>query len=424
MIGRRNQEMGLLLLVLIVALIGFLLVQLSRTPSPSTPPAAGLAALVILPFFVLHLLERRLAPEADPLLLPLAAFLTSLGTMMLYRLKPELVSRQSLWITLGALGALGILLFLKDYAKLENYKYLCALSGITLLLSPALFGEEIRGAKLWLRAGQLSFQPAEVGKILLVIFLAAYLKDKGRLLSLAERRLLRIPVPDLKHFGPLLTMWAISLAILILEKDLGSSLLFFGIFLAMLYVATGREMYSIIGCCLFLAGATACYLIFGHVQMRIDIWLNPWQDVAKSGYQIVQSLFAIANGGLFGTGLGLGYPNYIPAVHTDFIFSALAEELGLAGGLGVLAAYLLFAHRGFRLALETEDEFGKLLAVGLTSTFLLQALVIIGGATKLIPLTGITLPLMSYGGSSILSNFILLGLLLAISQKTAQGRGT
>jgi cell division protein FtsW len=158
--------------------------------------------------------------------------------------------------------------------------------------------------------------------------------------------------------------------------------------------------------------------------MRIDIWLNPWQDVAKSGYQIVQSLFAIANGGLFGTGLGLGYPNYIPAVHTDFIFSALAEELGLAGGLGVLAAYLLFAHRGFRLALETEDEFGKLLAVGLTSTFLLQALVIIGGATKLIPLTGITLPLMSYGGSSILSNFILLGLLLAISQKTAQGRGT
>jgi cell division protein FtsW len=305
----------------------------------------------------------------------------------------------------------------KNYTRLKDYKYVFALVGLVLLIAPMLAGTEKYGARLWLNIGGVSFQPSEIAKILMVIFLAAYLEEKRELLAIANKKLLGIWLPPFKHFGPLLLMWLISLAILIFEKDLGSSLLFFGIFLSMIYIATGRRIYIISGIILFLLGATTCYYLFAHVQIRIDIWLNPWVDVAGKGYQIAQSLFAIASGDLAGTGLGRGFPTYIPAVHTDFIFSALAEEMGFMGGLAVITAYLLFICRGFRIALTSKDEFGKLLAAGLASAFALQVFIIIGGVTKLIPLTGITLPFMSYGGSSILANFVLLALFLAISQK-------
>lgn len=413
---RRNQELGALLIVFCITFLGFCLICLLQEPN-ITPEVGFLTAAIVVPFLLVHLTERFFLSQSDPLLIPLTAFLSSLGLIIIYRLKPGLFNLQSLWILIGAAFLVASLFLAKNYVKLKDYKYVFALLGLVLLLAPTLVGTEKYGAKLWLSIGGISFQPSEIAKICMVIFLAAYLEEKRDLLAIANRKFLNIWLPAFKHFGPLLLMWLISLAVLVLEKDLGSSLLFFGIFLSMLYVATGRKIYVASGIVLFLIGATSCYYLFPHVQTRIDIWLNPWQDVAGKGYQIVQSLFAVASGDLSGTGLGRGYPTYIPAVHTDFIFSALAEELGLMGGMAVIIAYLLFICRGFRVALTGKDEFGKLLAVGLASAFALQVFIIIGGATKLIPLTGITLPFMSYGGTSILANFILLALLLAISER-------
>ena len=414
--NKRNREIGLLLLVFLCASIGAILVDISDVGGVSLG-AIFLVGILFLLFLAAHLSCRFFLPKADYSFLPCAFLLVSLGTIMIYRLKPSLIWLQLLWVGIGILAITFVLILFggKNYRLLENYKYICVLTGISLLLSPVFFGKEIYGAKLWLIIGPLSFQPAEIAKLLIIIFLAAYLKEKSELLSTATRRVGKIDVPDLKHFGPLLVMWVISLVILVLEKDLGSSLLFFGTFLAMLYVATGRTAYVIAGGALFFAGAAACYGIFPHVQTRIDIWLNPWFDVTGKGYQIVQSLFAIASGGISGSGLGRGFPFHIPAVHTDFIFSAICEELGLLGGVAVASVYLLIVYRGLKVGLQTEDVFGKLLAVGLTSVFAIQSWVIMAGVTKLIPLTGITLPFMSYGGSSILSNFILLGLLLSIS---------
>ncbi len=420
--NKRNQELGVMLLAFCIAFLGFYLVYLFQE-SRVTTEVGYLAAAIIGPFLLVHVVERFLVKRSDPLLLPLTAFLTSLSLIMIYRLKPNLFNQQSSWIFVGVMFLIGSLFLVRDYTKLKEYKYVFALGGVALLLAPMLVGTEKYGAKLWLTFWGVSFQPSEIAKLFMVIFLAAYLEEKRELLSFANRKILGVWFPPFKHFGPLLLMWLISLAILVFEKDLGSSLLFFGIFLSMLYVATGRKIYVAFGIMLFISGAAICYFIFAHVRTRIDIWLNPWVDVAGSGYQIAQSLFAIASGDLAGTGLGRGFPNYIPAVHTDFIFSALAEELGLAGGFAVITAYLLFISRGFRVALVNRDEFGKLLAVGLASAFALQVFIIIGGVTKLIPLTGITLPFMSYGGSSILANFILLALLLVISQR-ANTEGT
>ncbi|MDO8886812.1 FtsW/RodA/SpoVE family cell cycle protein [Candidatus Oleimmundimicrobium sp.] len=420
MLNKRNRETILFLLVFLCVLIGVILVDLSNFGGISMGAVFFIGILFLL-FLAAHLSCRFFLPNADYFFLPSAFFLVSLGTIMIYRLKPDLVWLQLLWVGLSILATMLVLIFFggKNYRLIKNYKYVCALTGVVLLLLPAFLGREIHGAKLWLRIGSLSFQPAEVAKILIIIFLAAYLKEKSELLSTVTRRVGKIGVPDLKHFGPLLVMWAVSLIILIFEKDLGSSLLFFGTFLAILYVATGRVAYIIAGGALFVVGATACYGFFPHVQTRIDIWLNPWLDANGKGYQIAQSLFAIASGGISGSGLGQGFPLHIPAVHTDFIFSAICEELGFLGGVAVSVVYLLIAYRGLKVGLQTEDIFGKLLAVGLTSIFAIQSWVIMAGVTRLIPLTGITLPFMSYGGSSMLSNFILLGFLLSISAETS-----
>lgn len=417
--SKKNQELIILLIVLGLIFLGLTLVKLPDTKTIK-PETLSLAGGLILLFLLFYLAIRWLLPASDPLLIPLTALLCGLGLTMIYRIKPELVASQVLWISLGITAAITVCWLFKRYQILQNYKYLSATTGLILLLAPATqLGYERYGAKLWLRLGAFSFQPSEIAKILIIIFLAAYLNEKRELLATATRRIFGMWIPHLKYFGPLITMWLISLLILIYEKDLGSSLLFFGVFLAMIYISTQRLIYAISGSALFLSGAYLCYQVYGHVQTRVNIWLNPWIDPAGQGYQITQSLFAIASGGLTGTGLSLGFPTKIPAVHTDFVFSAACEELGLIGGVGIIIAYLLFTYRGFKIALSVDDGFGKMLAAGLTTAFGLQSFVIIGGVTKLIPLTGVTLPFMSYGGSSILSNFILVGLLLIISHSAS-----
>jgi len=411
----RNRELVLLFFALIVIAIGFLLG--AHTTSLPVELALRLAGFLGAVFIGLHVANRIFVTYADPLLLSLTAFICGLGLIMVWRLRPDLATAQSIWILIGAIAAIVTLLVARRYQMLKDFKYIWAIGGVMLLFAPIFFGVERGGARLWLVLGPITFQPAEIAKICFVFFLASYLNEKRELLSISTKRVFGLWMPEPKHLGPLVAMWLISLIILVLERDLGTSLLFFGLFLAMIYVATGRPIYVSIGTSLFVVGAIACYFAFSHVQARFDIWLNPWVDPAGKGYQIIQSIFAIASGGLAGTGLGLGHPTLIPAVQTDFIFSAIAEELGLLGGVAVIMAYLLFITRGLKIALSADDDFGRLVATGLVSVFALQTFVILGGTTKLIPLTGVTLPYMSYGGSSILMNFILLALLLVISAK-------
>lgn len=414
----RNTELILLLFALAIVTAGFFLI--AQTTGEPTAVALKLAGILAAGFLAVHVVERIFVKFADPVLLPLAAALSGLGLAFVWRLKPNLGLAQSVWLAGGAVALILALVILRRYQFLKDYKYLWALGGVALLFAPIFIGAERGGAKLWLDFGPISFQPAEIAKVSFVFFLAAYLEQKRELLAISTKRIAGLWAPEPKHLGPLLFMWLISLAILVLERDLGTSLLFFGLFLAMLYVATGRTMYVSIGSLLFAGGATICYFLFSHVQTRVDIWLNPWLDPSGKGYQIVQSLFAIAGGGLTGTGLGLGHPGLIPAVQTDFIFSAVAEELGLLGGVAVILCYLLFVARGLKIALTAADDFGRLVAVGLSCVFALQSFSILGGVTKLIPLTGVTLPFMSYGGSSILMNFILLAMLLAISNRAGE----
>jgi peptidoglycan glycosyltransferase len=296
--------------------------------------------------------------------------------------------------------------------SLARYKYTVMVGGLVLLLMPAVIGREVNGAKLWIRFGQMSFQPGEVAKILIVLFLAAYLAENRELLSVSTRRWLGLRIPEPRTLGPLLLMWALSLLVLVFERDLGSSLLFFAIFLLMLHTATGRASYVAVGLALFGAGATVAYHLFGHVRTRIDIWLDPFADAAGKGYQLVQSLFALAAGGLTGVGLGAGLPSRIPYVTTDFVFSAIGEELGLLGGGAIVLLFLVFAIRGLATAARAKTDMAAFTAVGLVAAIALQAFVIVGGVTRLIPLTGVTLPFVSYGGSSLLSSFVALGLLL------------
>lgn len=410
---RRGYELGALVLALAIGALAFLLVDAGKEGALSTNGVVLSLGLVVT-FFLLHLLIRWRAPKADQVILPTVALLSGLGAAAIYRIDPDLGRAQITWFAVGGAAAAAALIVLRRYENLKNYKYLIALAGLMLLLAP-IATHDRNGAKLWLQLGPLSFQPAELAKICMVIFFAAYLEEKRELLSVSTRKWMGLWVPEIKHLGPLLTMWAVSLAVLVFERDLGTSLLFFGTFLVMLYVATGRPIYTVIGGLLFTTGALSVYVFFSHVKVRFDIWLNPWIDAKGAGYQLIQSILAIASGGLTGAGFGRGYPEYIPAVHTDFIFSAIAEEIGFAGTLAILITYLILASRGLKIALSSDQPFGKLLALGLTAVFALQATVIIAGVTKAMPLTGITLPFMSYGGSSILVNFILVALLLEIS---------
>jgi cell division protein FtsW (lipid II flippase) len=314
------------------------------------------------------------------------------------------------------------LILLKDYRLLARYKYILGFAGVVLLLLPlSPLGTTINGARLWLRLGSYSFQPGELAKICLVIFFAAYLSERKELLAIASRRVGPIHIPDPKHFGPLLLMWGVSLLTMFYLRDLGSSLLFFAIFLVMIYVATARIVYMAFGAVLFAAGATIGYSLFSHVQLRVQTWIDPFNPdyIQSDSFQLTQSLFAFATGGLFGTGWGQGRPDIIPAAQTDFIFAVIGEELGLMGTAAVIVTFLLLIARGFRIALSCRNDFGQLLACGLTAIFAIQTFIILGGVTRVLPLTGITLPFMSFGGSSLLSNFILWAIVIRISHQNA-----
>ena len=423
MIVRRNRELTLLVLSLLLGSGALALVAVARD-ADKVGAAVPYMALLSVFYVVAHIVMRRTTAQADPLILPVAAILNALGLAAVYRLSPaEYGPAQITWTIVGIASFMATLMFVRDFQVLSRYKYILGFAGVALLLLPLApgIGATINGARLWVAIGPLSFQPGELAKVCLVIFFAAYLAERKELLAIASRRLLGLHFPDLKHFGPLLVMWGLSLAVMFFEKDLGSSLLFFSIFLVMLYVATARIVYVAIGLLMFAAGAYIGYQLFTHVQQRVQIWLDVFNPlyIADEGYQLAQSLFALATGGLFGTGLGQGRPDLIPAAHTDFIFAVIGEELGMMGTAGVLLCFMLLVARGLRIAMQSRGDFGQLLALGLITIFAVQTIIILAGVTRLMPLTGITLPFMSYGGSSLISNFILIALLVRISHQTA-----
>jgi cell division protein FtsW (lipid II flippase) len=376
-------------------------------------------AIVVAALLAVHAVLTWKCPRADQQLLPIVLMMVSIGLVTIARLSPELAARQFVWIPIGCGLTIATLLLLPDVSVLQSYKYTAAGLGILLVAATFFLGKDPNnsGVRSWFGFGGMLFQPSEILKVLLVIFLAGYLEDKRELLAWSSTRLGGLRLPPLAYLGPLAIMWAISMLLLVGQRDIGAALLFFCIFLAMLYIASSRSVYLWGGLVSFGVGAFLCYLLFSVVRLRVDVWLDPWSRAQEQGYQVVQALVALASGGILGSGIGYGHPSYIPAVSTDFIIAAIGEEMGLIGTLGVIALFMLLVYRGFRIALEARRDFSTLLATGLTTVLGVQAVVILAGTTKLIPLTGITLPFISYGGSSITTNFIILGLLLRISQE-------
>ncbi|CAN5174534.1 FtsW/RodA/SpoVE family cell cycle protein [soil metagenome] len=424
---RRGAELFLLLLSLLVGVGAYAAVGIGvegQVPVGIMAYGGWLAALCL----GAHVIVRILAPYADPVMLPIVAALNGLGLAVIYRIDlaklaenddaKTLARDQLIWMTIGVLLFATVLLLLRDHRRLQAFTYTAGFAAIGLLVMPLLpvLGTEIRGARIWISLGPLSFQPGEIAKVLLVVFFAGYLVLHRDALALAGRRFLGIDLPRGRDLGPILVMWAVSLAVLVFQRDLGSSLLFFGLFLVMLYVATERPGWLVVGTALFAAGAYTGYLLFSHVQSRVASWLDPFNPDNNS-YQIVQGMYGMAWGGLVGRGLGEGDPLQIPIAESDFIFAAIGEELGLTGTMAVIVLYGLIVERALRTALVCRDAFGKLLATGLGVVFALQVFVVIGGVTKLIPLTGLTTPFLSYGGSSLVANWAIIGLLLRVSDQ-------
>ena len=428
---RRNLELLLLIFAWGIGLLGTLQIGWATGEGVSSRLwiTAGVVGALTL---VMHIVVRWKARYADPILLPVATLLTVLGLVMIYRIDVATARRAELnnspeptpdvysqltWFTVAVILFISVLLLLRDHRILQRYTYTLGLAGLVLLVLPLapLVGTTVNGATLWVRVAGFSLQPAELSKILLTIFFAGYLVEKRDSLALVRTKFLGMGLPRLKDLGPILIAWLVSLAVLVFETDLGTSLLFFGLFVSMLYIATQRRSWLILGGLLFAAGATAAYFLFGHVRLRVTVWLDPWAYSDTSGYQIVQSLYGLANGGILGAGLGQGFPNLVPFANTDFIVAALGEELGVTGLIAILLLYAILIERGLRAAVSVRDSFGQLLAAGLSITLALQVFVIIGGVTRLIPLTGLTTPFLSYGGSSLIANWIIVALLLRIS---------
>jgi cell division protein FtsW (lipid II flippase) len=416
------------ILALVLAIGSYLIAGLGkRGHVPST--FALYTSIFAVGYVVAFLTSRRYAPSADPALFAIAGVLTGLGFAMIFRLSGGLAAEQSTWIVVGLLAFCGTLMLVRDHRQLDAYTYTIGALGLGLLLLPIVpgIGRTINGARLWVAIGPIGFQPSGIAKVLIVIFLASYLTAKRELLQVATTRLGPIRLPAPRHLAPIVVAWGASLLVLFLQKDLGASLLFFGIFVVMLWVSTGRAAYLVIGGVLFAIGAWVGYLAFAHVQLRVDIWLHALDPtkVFELGYgQVAQAQFGMATGGLVGSGLGRGSPSLIPFASTDFIFAAIGEELGLLGTTAVLLLYVALVGKGLAIALRAGDVFGQLLAAGLSVIVGLQTFVIVGGVTRVIPLTGVTLPFVSYGGSSLLANFVLLALLVRISSGPARGRGT
>jgi cell division protein FtsW (lipid II flippase) len=429
----RMRELGLLGLVGVTLTVGWASMQSYRAGQLELGDVT-LLAVYLGTLAIVHAAFVITGRRMDQVLLPAAGLLGGLSLLLMARLPQDLAAQsfggtvlplgplQLLWLVLGfsLLGVIAIVV--RSDGWLRRYKYTWAAIGIGLLLMVFFFGEVTGGARLTLRVGPLAGQPSELLKVILVVFLAGYLAENRALLSITSTRLGPLRLPPVPYLLPMLAMWGLALAIVIIQRDLGAALLFFLLFLSLLYVATRRSSYVVIGLVLFLAGSAVLYQLFPHVRVRVDIWLDPFADPLGSGYQIIRALYAFGRGGVLGTGLGAGLPEVgsvaaIPAIHTDFVFAALAEELGLLGALAILALYLVIAQRGFRIAATAADDYRALLAVGLTLVIVIQAAIICGGNLRVVPLTGITLPLVSYGGSSLLVNAIVIGLLLALSDR-------
>jgi cell division protein FtsW (lipid II flippase) len=421
---RRNVELVLLLLAIAIVLMAYLNVGLAIDGTfPPDLLKYGFGLLVLSVGF--HLVLRWKAAYADPLMLPIATLLNGLGLVMIHRLdlgngytgSKLLAPKQLIWSALAVVIAAGVIIVLRDHRQLRRFTYTAMAFGLGLLLMPMLpgIGRNINGSRIWIGLGPLSFQPGEVAKILLVIFFAGYLVQTRDVLSLVGRRFMGIGLPRAQDLGPILIAWLASLGVLVFEKDLGSSLLFFGVFVVMLYVATERRSWIAIGLILFCAGSYLAYLLFSHVEKRVSLWLDPFNPAGSD--QVAKGLMGMANGGLMGSGLGQGHPTITYFPESDFIFASFGEEIGLIGVFALLLLYVLLVERGLRTALGVRDGFGKLLAVGLSFSMALQCFVVVGGVTRVIPLTGLTMPFLSYGGSSLLANWSLVAILLRISDQ-------
>lgn len=415
---RRRVELGLIVLAVVITASAYGLAGLGTTASLPAD-IVGFLVMVLALLIAAHLAVRRFAPNADGLILPMAGLLNGLGYVFVVRLDPELAAPQTTWMALGIVAFIGVLVVVRRPRDLERYRYTFLFIGIGLLLVPFVpgIGFENLGARIWARVGPITFQPGEFAKIALIIFFAGYLVENRELLAVSTRRIGPLMLPDPKHLGPLLLAWGGALGIMVFQKELGSSLLLFTVFLVMVWVATERWSYLVLGFGLFAVGAYFAYSSFSHVAKRVDVWLDPWNPeyLGDESYQVVQASYALAEGGLTGTGLGLGSPDAIPVVETDMIFAAIGEELGLVGATGVLIAFLLLVGTGLRIAVTAEQPFEKLLATGIATTFALQAFIIIGGVLRVLPLTGIALPFVAYGGSSLLANYVAIALLMRVS---------
>lgn len=422
---RRNVELVLLIFAIAVAASAYAIVGLAvqgAVPQDWWLVGGGLALLVL----SVHVVLRWRATYADPVMLPIATVLNGLGLVMIHRLdlahhfnnSTSLATRQLVWSAIGIACAIAVIVFVRDHRALARYTYTAMIAGFVLLLLPLLpgIGREVRGARIWIGLGPLTFQPGELAKILLALFFAGYLVTARDSLSLVGRKVLGLQLPRGRDLGPILVAWLASLGVLVFESDLGTSLLFFGLFVAMLYVATERISWIVIGLLLFAAGAFLAWTLFAHVQVRVSIWLHPFDPAnVATAYQPIQGWYGMASGGLLGTGLGQGRPDLVPFAQSDFIVAAIGEELGVAGLFALLVLYGMLVERGLRTAVGVRDGFGKLLAAGLAFSIALQVFVVVGGVTRLIPLTGLTAPFLAYGGSSLVSNWIIVALLLRIS---------
>jgi cell division protein FtsW (lipid II flippase) len=417
---RRRAEGGTLAIAVLVTAGAYALVSLGRTADlpANLRPFVGVIAFLLL---IGHVANRFFAPFADPGIFPLAGLLNGIGYVMIVRLNPVLANRQAAWTGVAIIAYACTLMLIRSTRTLQ-FRYIYGLFGILLLLLPMVpgVGREINGSRIWIRVGPVSFQPGELAKVALALFFASYLIDNRELIAgTARRKLFGLAIPELRHIGPLGAAWGVSILIMFAQKDLGSSLLFFTLFIVMVWLATGRTFYLLFGSVMFAVGAYASWTQFSHVQRRVRIWLDPWPEATDAAFQIVQSLYAMGSGGVGGTGLALGSPTRIPYAETDFIFAAIGEELGFAGTAAVLMSFMLLIGSGIRISRRAVRPFDQLLAAGLTTIIGVQTFIIVGGVTRLVPLTGVTLPFVSYGGSSLVINYVIIAVLVHLSHASA-----